>query len=100
MTSEPAALAWDRQVGEPESAYSYFMMYRDIGLTRTVVKVADRVNKSRDYIHKMASQWRWVARVRAFDAGAGPAVWRGVDGAAAGDGRPARADRVGACRAS
>lgn len=65
--SEPAVLAWDRQKREPETAYSYFAVYRDLGRTRTVAKVADQVNKSRDYLHKIAASWRWVQRAQAFD---------------------------------
>ena len=68
MASEPVNLAWGRQEGEPEVAYTYFVTYRDLGRTRTVSKVADRVNKSRNYVHNLASRWRWVARTRAFDS--------------------------------
>jgi hypothetical protein len=64
---EPALLPWDRQPKESDRAYSYFAIYRDMGRTRTVAKVATEVHKSRDYLHKLASQWRWVHRARAFD---------------------------------
>jgi hypothetical protein len=67
MTSEPAVLAWERLDDEPETAYSYFIAYRDMGRGRTVAKVADGVHKSRNYVHNLASRWRWVARARAFD---------------------------------
>lgn len=65
--SEPATLPWDRQPREPEKAYAYFGIYRDLGRTRTVAKVAAEVHKSRDYLHKLASTWRWVQRAQAFD---------------------------------
>ncbi|MEV4705441.1 hypothetical protein [Actinoplanes sp. NPDC049316] len=65
--SEAAVLAWDRQKQEPEAAYAYFAVYRDLGRTRTVAKVADEVNKSRDYLHKIAATWRWVQRAQTFD---------------------------------
>lgn len=65
--SEPAVLAWDRQAKEPEKAYAYFALYRDLGRTRTVAKVAAEVNRSRDYLHKLASTWQWVRRAQAFD---------------------------------
>lgn len=65
--SEPVVLPWDRQPQEPENAYAYFAVYRDMGRTRTVAKVADEVNKSRDYTHKIAAGWRWVQRSQAFD---------------------------------
>ena len=65
--SEPAVVPWDRQEREPETAYSYFSLYRDLGRTRTVAKVAGEVNKSRNYIHNLAATWRWVQRAQAFD---------------------------------
>ncbi|MEH1014657.1 hypothetical protein V6U90_16285 [Micromonospora sp. CPCC 206060] len=65
--SELDVLPWDRQYREPERAYSYFALYRDLGRTRTVAKVATEVNKSRDYLHKLATRWRWVQRAQTFD---------------------------------
>lgn len=65
--SEPVVLPWDRQPQEPETAYAYFAVYRDLGRTRTVAKVSDEVHKSRDYTHKIATAWRWVQRAQAFD---------------------------------
>jgi hypothetical protein len=65
--SEPEILAWDRQEDEPEKAYGYFVLYRDLGRTRTVAKVATEVNKSRDYLHKLATRWKWVQRAQAWD---------------------------------
>ncbi|MGC4850563.1 hypothetical protein [Micromonospora inaquosa] len=38
------------------------MLYRDLGRTRTVAKVATEANKSRDYLHKPASIWKWVVQ--------------------------------------
>ncbi|WP_349876149.1 hypothetical protein ABIH81_18585 [Micromonospora sp. HUAS YX12] len=65
--SEPEILAWDRQRNEPEKAYGYFALYRELGRTRTVAKVAEQVNKSRDYLHKLATRWKWVQRASAWD---------------------------------
>ncbi|BCJ61548.1 hypothetical protein [Micromonospora endophytica] len=65
--SEPEILPWDRQDREPEKAYGYFVLYRDLGRTRTVAKVATEVNKSRDYLHKLATAWKWVQRAQAWD---------------------------------
>ncbi|MFU8849402.1 hypothetical protein ACNAW0_00180 [Micromonospora sp. SL1-18] len=65
--SEPEVLPWDRQRGEPERAYGYFALYRDLGRTRTVAKVAEQVHKSRDYLHKLATRWKWVQRAQAWD---------------------------------
>ena len=65
--SEPVVLPWDRQPQEPENAYAYFAVYRDLGRTRTVAKTAGEVNKSREYLHKIAAGWRWVQRAQGFD---------------------------------
>lgn len=65
--TEPALLPWDRQPREPEKAYAYFALYRDLGRTRTVARVAAEVHRSRDYLHKLASTWRWIQRAQAFD---------------------------------
>ncbi|SCG15488.1 hypothetical protein GA0070610_1721 [Micromonospora echinofusca] len=65
--SEPEILPWDRQHSEPERAYGYFVLYRDLGRTRTVAKVATEVNKSRDYLHKLATRWKWVQRAQSWD---------------------------------
>ncbi|WP_319461270.1 hypothetical protein [Micromonospora sp. RTP1Z1] len=65
--SEPEILPWDRQPREPEKAYGYFVLYRDLGRTRTVAKVAEQVHKSRDYLHKLATRWKWVQRAQAWD---------------------------------
>ncbi|MFI5495578.1 hypothetical protein [Actinoplanes sp. NPDC051859] len=65
--SETAVLPWDRQKQEPGPSYAYFTIYRDLGRTRTVARVADEVNKSRDYLHKIAAAWRWVQRAQAWD---------------------------------
>ncbi|WDZ84048.1 hypothetical protein [Micromonospora cathayae] len=65
--SEPEILPWDRQRGEPERAYGYFAVYRDFGRTRSVAKVATEVHKSREYLHKLATKWRWVQRAQAWD---------------------------------
>lgn len=65
--SEPEVLPWDRQHREPEKAYGYFALYRDLGRTRTVAKVAEQVHKSRDYLHKLATTWKWVQRAQAWD---------------------------------
>jgi hypothetical protein len=65
--SEPEILPWDRQHREPEKAYGYFALDRDLGRTRTVAKVAEQVHKSRDYLHKLATTWKWVQRAQAWD---------------------------------
>ncbi|MFE9960592.1 hypothetical protein [Micromonospora sp. NPDC005299] len=60
--SEPEILPWDRHRREPEKAYGYVALYRDLGRTRTVAKVAEQVHNSRDYLHKLATTWKWVQR--------------------------------------
>lgn len=67
VVPEQEILPWDRQASEPEKAYGYFVLYRDLGRTRTVARVAGEVNKSRGYMHNLASGRRWVQRAQAWD---------------------------------
>jgi hypothetical protein len=58
---------WDRHEGEPARAYSLFVMYRDLGRTRTVQELADKVNRSRGYLNQICAKWLWVKRAEAWD---------------------------------
>ena len=58
---------WDRMPGESETTYAHFLTYRDLGQDRTIARAADRAHKSRDYFHRMATQWQWINRAGAYD---------------------------------
>lgn len=56
-----SAEAWERQPGESAAAWEAFACYRDLGLSRSIGKVAERLAKSRTLIE------RWVLRAEAWD---------------------------------
>lgn len=58
---------WDRQPGEGATPYRQFTVYRDLGQTRSVQKVADKVQRSRGFLQRVAYANRWVERATAWD---------------------------------
>lgn len=63
---ETAAL-WEQQPGESAKAFKAFSLYRDMGIERSVRKVAQRLNKSLTLIGRWSSAHNWPERVRAYD---------------------------------
>ncbi len=63
---ETAAL-WEQQPGESAKAFEAFSLYRDMGIERSVRKVAQRLNKSLTLIGRWSSAHNWPERVRAYD---------------------------------
>lgn len=59
---------WDQAPGEEEHIYGWFLRFRDMGRDRTIARTATIVAKSPQYLQKIAANYRWVARARAFDA--------------------------------
>lgn len=70
---EPIALAedgrdlWDRQPGESAKRWGQFTVYRDLGRTRTLKRVAERLNITHRSAQQYAWAFRWSARCEAFD---------------------------------
>lgn len=58
---------WERQKGESEKAYEAFVAYRDMGEKRTIVAVAEKLQKSDSLIRRWKDRWEWKERVRAYD---------------------------------
>lgn len=60
---------WDRQVGESARAYAAFIVYRDLGDSRSLAKVGQRWGRkpARSLICRWSSRHAWVARVAAWD---------------------------------
>ncbi|KAB0577243.1 hypothetical protein EI53_01269 [Fusobacterium naviforme] len=58
---------WERQKGESEKAYEAFAAYRDLGEKRTIVAVAEKLQKSDSLIRRWKDRWNWKERVRAYD---------------------------------
>lgn len=70
---EPIVLAedgrdfWDRQPGESAKRWGQFTVYRDLGRTRTLKRVAERLNITHRSAQQYAWTFRWSARSEAFD---------------------------------
>ncbi|MFF9265869.1 hypothetical protein [Streptomyces longwoodensis] len=70
---EPITLAedgrdlWDRQPGESAKRWGQFCVYRDLGRTRTLKRVAERLNVTHRTAQQYAHSFRWSTRAEAFD---------------------------------
>lgn len=64
---EPDIAPWEQQPGESAKAFEAFAIYRDMGVERSVRKVAQRLNKSLTLIGKWSSRYNWPERARAYD---------------------------------
>jgi len=58
---------WDRMDGEPSASFVRFLVYRDQGPDRSVVKTAEACGVSRKSAERWASRWSWVKRAVAYD---------------------------------
>lgn len=58
---------WERQDGESEKAFEAFVIYRDMGLERTVSAVVKRLEKSRNLLDRWKDRWDWETRAAAYD---------------------------------
>jgi hypothetical protein len=59
---------WDRQQDEGVAPWEAFVTYRDMGLARSHVKVADELSKSVQLISRWAKAHTWALRVAAYDS--------------------------------
>lgn len=58
---------YERQEGETKKAFEAFTIYRDLGITRSIREVAQKLNKSVALIGRWSSKFNWVERAQAFD---------------------------------
>ncbi|MEV6401162.1 hypothetical protein AB0M39_41385 [Streptomyces sp. NPDC051907] len=70
---EPIVLAedgrdlWDRQPGESAKRWGQFCVFRDLGRTRTLKRVAERLNITHRTAQQYSHTFRWGVRAEAFD---------------------------------
>lgn len=61
---------WERQEGESSKAFFAFCLYRDLGLERSITKVAQKYNAERNLrglMGRWSKKWSWVKRVREYE---------------------------------
>ena len=64
MADEPI---YHKLTTETAKAYEAFAIYRDMGIGRSITKVAQELDKSRTQIGKWSERHNWVERVGIFD---------------------------------
>ncbi len=63
MTPDP----WERQKGESRKAFAAFVVYRDMGESRSTEKVGKEGGKSWGLIQRWCTRWHWVDRCASYD---------------------------------
>lgn len=58
---------WDRQTGESARAFEAFSEYRDHGPGRSLSKVAQKLNKSKQLLGRWSVTYSWVKRCQSYD---------------------------------
>jgi hypothetical protein len=58
---------WERQHTESTKAFAAFTLYRDMGLDRSLMKVAEQLGKSGTLMSRWSSQWEWVRRTAEYE---------------------------------
>lgn len=58
---------WERQDNETPKQFEAFVVYRDMGEERSLIKVSKRLNKSVPLLGRWSSSNNWVERCAAWD---------------------------------
>lgn len=58
---------WDRREAESPEAFEAFRAYRDLGVGRSIRKVAEQLDKSRQLVGRWSADHDWVERAGAWD---------------------------------
>jgi hypothetical protein len=61
-------MPWDRLPEERDKPYTAFQVYLNLGVSRSLLKVAAELSKSEALIKRWSAEFGWVERARAFDA--------------------------------
>lgn len=59
--------AWDQQVNEGPAAYQAFRVFLNLGMERRLGEAAIALNREPGIIHRLASDFQWIKRARAYD---------------------------------
>lgn len=59
---------WERQLNETPRAWEAFVLYRDMGASRSIAKVARELGKNKVVLEKWSTEYDWVKRCAAWDA--------------------------------
>ncbi|MFC9604563.1 hypothetical protein ACFTTN_14025 [Streptomyces niveus] len=59
---------WERQPGETPKRHARFLVFRDLGLTRTLAKASDELALSYSHVRALAAEYRWQDRAASWDA--------------------------------
>lgn len=59
---------WERQEGESTKAYEAFCIYRDMGIQRSIRKVAEELSKSETLMARWSGNHDWVERAAQWDS--------------------------------
>lgn len=59
---------YERQPDETKKAFESFIIYRDMGMDRSIRKVAQKLNKSYQLLARWSTQYDWVDRANEYDA--------------------------------
>ena len=59
---------WERQLKESDPAWQAFVVYREMGLDRTLRTACEKIGKSSQLLGDWSSRWSWLERCRAYDA--------------------------------
>lgn len=65
---EPRLEPWDRQKGESRAAYASFVVFRDLGPSRTLARAAQETGKTRATLMGHSAKYGWVERAELWDA--------------------------------
>jgi|TARA_R110000824_G_scaffold18243_11_gene72648 hypothetical protein len=57
---------WERQFNESRKAFEAFVVYRDMGTTRSQEKVGRELGKSAKLMGRWSAKWAWVDRVEGW----------------------------------
>jgi hypothetical protein len=67
LAPPPDLQPWERQPRESPKAFAAYLVYQDLGPTRTLIAVARKLGKNRSLIYRWGEHHAWIARAYAWD---------------------------------